>query len=192
MAGRQLPIFSLIVPVWLVATMGGWRAVRGVWPALLVTGGSFALVQFLVANFHGPALVDVAGGLVSLIALTLFLRVWQPAYDPEHASTAPGPAVAAPPGAVLRAWVPWLLLSLFVFLAGEPHIKKWLNDVSERKLTVPGLDQRISRAPPVAPEPEEGKPSKPEGAEFRLNWLSATGTAIFAAAVLSAAWLRIG
>jgi lactate permease len=192
MAGRQLPIFSLIVPVWLVATMGGWRAVRGVWPALLVTGGSFALVQFLVANFHGPALVDVAGGLVSLIALTLFLRVWQPAYDPEHASTAPGPAVAASPGAVLRAWVPWLLLSLFVFLAGEPHIKKWLNDVSERKLTVPGLDQRIYRAPPVAPEPEEGKPNKPEGAEFRLNWLSATGTAIFAAAILSAAWLRIG
>ncbi len=88
MAGRQLPFFSLIVPVWLVATMGGWRAVRGIWPALLVTGGSFALVQFLIANFVGPALVDVVAGLASLLALGGLLRFWQPAADPEFASTA--------------------------------------------------------------------------------------------------------
>src|SRR5439155_8438528 len=78
MAGRQLPFFSLIVPVWLVWTMAGWRGVVGVWPALLVCGGSFALVQFLVANFHGPWLVDVAGGLISLVCLAIFLRFWQP------------------------------------------------------------------------------------------------------------------
>src|SRR6516225_851446 len=78
MAGRQLPIFSLIVPVWLVWVMAGWRGVLGVWPALLVGGGSFALVQYLVSNYHGPWLVDVAGGLVSLICLALFLRIWQP------------------------------------------------------------------------------------------------------------------
>ena len=78
MAGRQLPFFSLLVPVWLVWVMAGWRGVVGVWPALLVCGGSFALVQFLMANFHGPWLVDVAGGLVSLVCLALFLRVWQP------------------------------------------------------------------------------------------------------------------
>src|SRR5207253_3916232 len=78
MAGRQLPIFSLIVPAWLVWTMAGWRATVAVWPALVVAGGSFALVQFLIANFLGPALVDVAGGLISLIALTLLLRIWKP------------------------------------------------------------------------------------------------------------------
>src|SRR6516225_3352394 len=78
MAGRQLPVFSLIVPVWLVWVMAGWRGVLGVWPALIVCGGSFALVQALVANLHGPWLVDVAGGLVSLVALALFLRVWKP------------------------------------------------------------------------------------------------------------------
>src|SRR5205814_10350487 len=78
MAGRQLPIFSLIVPVWLVWVMAGWRGVVGVWPALAVCGGSFALVQFLVANYHGPWLVDVAGGLVSLVSLALFLKRWRP------------------------------------------------------------------------------------------------------------------
>jgi lactate permease len=78
MAGRQLPFFSLIVPVWLVCTMAGWRAALQIWPALLVCGGSFALVQALVANLHGPWLVDVVGGVVSLIALALFLQVWQP------------------------------------------------------------------------------------------------------------------
>src|SRR5262249_15018972 len=79
MAGRQLPFFSLIVPVWLVWTMAGWRGVVGVWPALLVCGGSFALVQFLVANFMGPALVDVAGGLVSLAVLGPFFPLLAPA-----------------------------------------------------------------------------------------------------------------
>src|SRR5207248_7272432 len=78
MAGRQLPFFSLIVPAWLVWVMAGWRGVVGVWPALVVCGGSFALVQFATANYHGPWLVDVAGGLVSLVSLAVFLRFWHP------------------------------------------------------------------------------------------------------------------
>ena len=78
MAGRQLPLFALIVPAWMVATMSGWRGLRGVWPAVLVCGGSFAVVQFLVSNFLGPSLTDVAGGLTSLVALALLLRFWQP------------------------------------------------------------------------------------------------------------------
>ncbi len=191
MAGRQLPFFSLIVPVWLVAVMGGWRAVRGVWPALLVAGGSFAAVQFLVANFVGPALVDVAGGLVSLVALALFLRFWQPAHDPEHASAVDAGATRDSPRQVVRAWVPWVLLSLFVFLAGTPQIKKGLNAVSAPTFAVPHLHELIQRAPPVAREPEPGKPAEREKAEFTLNWLSATGTAIFVAALLSAAWLGV-
>src|SRR5207249_3826906 len=78
MAGRQLPIFSLIVPVWLVVTMSGWRGARGVWPALVVCGVSFAAVQFAVANYIGPNLVDIAGGLAVIICLTVFLRFWRP------------------------------------------------------------------------------------------------------------------
>jgi lactate permease len=191
MAGRQLPFFSLIVPVWLVATMGGWRAVRGVWPALLVTGGSFALVQFLVANFVGPALVDVAAGLVALVSVALFLQVWQPAPDPEFASTAPAPDPPLSRWSLVRAWVPWVLLSLLVFVVGLKPVKDGLNEVSQPKALVPGLHQRIRRAPPVVPAPVDDRPTKLEDAEFIFNWLSATGTAIFAAAVLSAVWLRI-
>src|SRR5205823_4964161 len=120
MAGRQLPFFSLVVPVWLVCTMAGARAAWQVWPALLVAGGSFALVQFLVANYHGPWLVDVAGGLVSLVCLALFLRVWQPPHTwhfPDEPAPSPGSVAPGPlgRGEVASAWVPWLLLSLFVF-----------------------------------------------------------------------------
>src|SRR5881394_805476 len=78
MAGRQLHLFSLIVPAWLVWTMAGWRGVKGVWPAILISGGSFAAVQFWVANYYGPRLVDVAGGLVSLVCLAVFLKFWKP------------------------------------------------------------------------------------------------------------------
>src|SRR6476620_7680866 len=78
MAGRQLPFVSLIVPAWLVVTMSGWRGLRGVWPAVLVCGSSFAIVQYLWSNFVGVELVDIAGGLISIVALALFMRVWQP------------------------------------------------------------------------------------------------------------------
>ena len=78
MAGRQLPLFSLIMPAWLVAMMSGWKGVKGCWPAILVCGGSFAAIQFLTSNFHGPTLVDVLGGVGSLVILTVFLRFWQP------------------------------------------------------------------------------------------------------------------
>ena len=96
MAGRQLPFFSLIVPVWLVWVMAGWRGVRGVWPALLACGGTFAVVQFLVSNYHGPWLVDVVAGVVSLVALALLLRFWQPAEtwrfpdEPDSSPDCPG------------------------------------------------------------------------------------------------------
>jgi lactate permease len=186
MAGRQLPLFSLIVPAWLVWTMAGWRGVLGVWPALAVCGISFAAVQFLVANFIGPTLVDVAGGLVSLAALALFLRVWQPAQSWQFAAgAAPHQPVAYTRRQIASAWVPWLLLSLFVFLAGVPLVRDWLNSFSMVEFPVSGLHRTVYRNRPVVPQ------AAPEDAVFRFNWLSATGTAIFAAAVVSAFWLRI-
>ncbi|PYQ17703.1 MAG: lactate permease, partial [Acidobacteria bacterium] len=78
MAGRQLPIFSVIVPFWLVWAFAGWRGVLGIWPAVLVAGGAFAVPQFLISNLHGPWLVDVVSALISMGAVTLFLRVWRP------------------------------------------------------------------------------------------------------------------
>src|SRR6185436_8960885 len=151
MAGRQLPFVSLIVPAWLVVTMSGWKGLRGVWPAVLVCGGSFAVVQFLWSNFIGPELVDIAGGLVSIGALALFVRVWQPRdvweFPEERAArgldgTAPldRPGVQAPSAiaapadstvggsrAVWRSWVPWLFLSVAVILWGLAPVKAFLN-----------------------------------------------------------------
>lgn len=201
MAGRQLPFFSLVIPAWLVWVLSGWRGVRGVWPALVVCGGTFAAVQYAVANFHGPALVDVAGGLASLVALALFLKVWKPKerwqFPDEVAAPAGTGAPPVPARAVWSAWVPWLLLSCLVFLCGEPHVRAWLDGgtkdapnflhgVSSLQLPVPGLHNTVERVEPVVPRPER------ERAVFRLNWLSASGTAIFVAAVLSALWFRVG
>jgi lactate permease len=187
MAGRQLPLFSLLVPAWLVWVMAGWRGVVGVWPALAVCGGSFALVQFLTANYHGPWLVDVAGGVVSLVCLALFLRVWQPK-DTWHFPDEPPPAPASlpllRPGAVVSAWVPWALLTLFVFLWGLPDVKEQL-DCATLTVEVPALHEAVRRVPPVVREPEVEK------AAYKLNLLSATGTGIFLAALASACWLGV-
>jgi len=131
MAGRQLPLFSLVIPAWLVATMSGWKGVRGCWPAIAVCGGSFAAIQFVTSNFHGPGLVDVLGGVGSLVALTVFLRFWRPKEiwrfpeEAPHAAGDDGPPLRAKE--VAYAWVPWILLSLMVFVWGWPSVKAVLN-----------------------------------------------------------------
>src|SRR5262245_53547145 len=96
MAGRQLPFVSLIVPAWLVVTMSGWKGLRSVWPAVLVCGGTFAVVQFLWSNFIGVELVDIAGGLTSIAALALFCRVWHPSDHWEDPTVASASAEARP------------------------------------------------------------------------------------------------
>jgi lactate permease len=134
MAGRQLPFVSLIVPAWLVVTMSGWRGLRGAWPAVLVCGGSFAIVQFLWSNFVGPELVDIAGGLVSIGCLALFCTWWRPAEEwdfppaPGAATPAalPAPRAASRPE-LRRAWMPWIFLSIFVTAWGIGPIKAFLN-----------------------------------------------------------------
>jgi lactate permease len=206
MAGRQLPFFSLIVPAWLVWVMAGWRATIAIWPALFICGGSFALVQFLTANLHGPWLVDVAGGIVSLICLALFLRVWQPRpiwHFPDEPPTVPS-ARKFTRGQIASAWVPWALLTLFVFLWGLPQVKDFLGTLSgERRqaferseatafvhptvvsIKVPNLHLAVARVPPVVSDRENEK------AIFDFAWLSATGTGIFLAAIVSGVWLGI-
>ena len=141
MAGRQLPIVSLIIPAWLVVTMSGWRGLRGVWPAVLVSGGSFAIVQFLWSNYVGPELVDIAGGLVSLGSLALLCVWWKPTEQWDFPATSglstavaaapPSLAPAATPvitsGSMLKAWMPWIVLSVFVTAWGTGTVKSFLN-----------------------------------------------------------------
>ena len=206
MAGRQLPFFSLIVPAWLVATMSGWRGMIGCLPAILVCGGSFAGLQFLTSNFHGPTLVDVIGGLGSLVSLTVFLRFWQPKDVWRFPDEPPLDRAAAPVLSrrrVAYAWVPWLLLSILVFLWGTPSFRTILDGgdraqpnalagISKFEGRVPALDGLVYRTAPVVPlSPGADRAAKAEDATYKFNWLSTTGTGIFLAAVLSAFWLGI-
>ena len=236
MAGRQLPFVSLIVPAWLVVTMSGWHGLRGVWPAVLVCGGTFALVQYAWSNFVGPELVDIVGGLASIAALALFSRVWKPrdvwdfpvadagsgaaAVPSARSVSNPSPAagVTAPaPGAVLRAWMPWLFLSVAVILWGLAPVKALLNGGPQAlsmyqagmKPTVnaalspawevPLLHRAVFRDYPVVPAPVDParvadpsyRTARGEAAVFTLNWASATGTAILLAALATALYLRV-
>lgn len=194
MAGRQLPFFSLVVPAWMVWVMAGWRGLAGVWPAVLVCGASFAAVQFAVANLVGAALVDVVGGVASLVCLALFLRIWQPRecwrYDAGHAPGLIEPRPDASPRRIAWAWLPWAALSLAVFAWGLPHTKaafaRLPQHVVAPEFAVPRLDGRIAKVPPATREPLEI-----ERAVYRLNWLSAAGTGILVAALAAVPWLGI-
>ena len=188
MAGRQLPLFSVIVPFWLVWAFAGWRGVLGIWPAVLVAGGAFAVPQFLISNLHGPWLVDVVSALISMGAVTLFLRVWRPRQhwgaDGKEAPPPPETSHGHSSGQVLRAWLPWIILSVVVFVWGLPQTKALLDRMSVLRLPVPGLHNLVQRVPPVVAAP------KPEAAVYLLNWLSATGTGILVAALIAALVMR--
>lgn len=172
MAGRQLPIFSLIIPFWVVAAYSGWRGMLGVWPAALTAGLAFAVPQFLVSNYHGPWLVDIVSSLCSMVALVLLLKVWRPAGTQAMQGERHRDGV--------KCWMPWLLLCAVVFAWGSPDIKKALDDVSLVKIEIPSLHLGVQRTPPVALEG-----AKPEEAIFKLNWLSTTGTGILFVSLIS-------
>ena len=186
MVGRQLAPFSLLIPFWLVWALSGWRGLKGVWPACLVCGFSFASVQLLVSNLHGPWMVALASALASIAALIAFLRFWQPAevwrFPHERGAAPVGGEAADPPlsrSRALRAWLPWIILSLFVFVWGLPPVKAWLNSVGMARIEVPLLHEAVLRVPPVVVQPE------PEPAIFVFNWLSATGTSLLLTGVVA-------
>lgn len=220
--GRILPITAIIVAFWLVKTMVSWRETFEVLPAILVVGLSFALTQFFWSNYVDSNLVDIMGGVVSIVATLIFLRIWKPKriwrfdYDDK-------PATLPPPTAefgdqigtewtakeydgyaqlrkytaaqVLKAWMPFFILSVFVLVWGLPRVKAAMNRATtpafEVKLSngkvrpgppgwdVPYLHNAISRAAPVVAKPT------PEAARYDLNWLSATGTGCFLAAIIA-------
>jgi lactate permease len=185
MVGRQLPLFSVIVPFWLVCAFAGWRGMLEVWPAILVAGLGFAIPQFLVSNYHGPWLVDVVAAVTSMALVALFLRVWHPSRLWTSAGgpgSDPDPSIPAPSvsrAQVWRAWTPWIVLSVVVFVWGVPATKAWLDSVSVIRIPVPALHQAVMRVPPVVPA------AHPEAAVYAINWLSATGSGIFVAALLA-------
>jgi lactate permease len=203
MAGRQLPFVSLIVPAWLVATMSGWRGLRDVWPAVVVCGGTFAIVQFAWSNYVGVELVDIAGGIAAIVALSAFCRVWQPKdtfRDPRVATEMRSAVAAAPRGSVARAWMPWVFLSVAVIVWGLTPVKAALNrGVLAPAWDVPRLHRMVFRDYPVVPQPVDAariedpsyRAQRAEAARFAVNWASATGTAILLAAIATAIYLRV-
>ncbi len=197
MIGRQLPFFSLLVPFWLIWAFAGRKGMWEIWPAILVTGVSFSITQFLVSNHIGPELVDVIAAVVSMASLVAFLRVWSPKTvwmsvtlkghekDGGAGHVATGPK-RHPRGDVVRAWLPWVFLSVFVFVWGVPRVKGFLNGIFAPAFPIVGLHQMIEKVPPVVVEPTR------EAAVYTLTLLSATGTGILVAAIVGGLVAKYG
>lgn len=218
MVGRQLPFFSVLVPFWLIWAFAGWRKMLEIWPAILVAGVSFAIPQFLVSNYHGPMLVDVIAALISMACLTLFLKVWKPAtihtsaalsgrvdnskVDEEKVTASAAFSDQARP-AVMRAWMPWIILTVFVFAWGTQGFKNMFdtrpaidpvtqsakldpagkplreaNPIFAPAVTFTSLHLQIEKVPPVVAAP------KAEEAVYKFTWLTATGSGILLAAIV--------
>ena len=189
MIGRQLPFFSLLVPFWLIWAFAGRKAMMEIWPAILVTGASFAVSQFLVSNYIGPELVDVIAAVVSMVTLISFLKVWQPKKIWTSASLkgheqdggqaqAPTAPVRHATADVIRAWTPWIILTVFVFIWGLPDVKKYFNGIFAPAFPIEGLHNLVEKVPPVVTKPHK------EAAVYTFNILSATGTGIMLSAII--------
>ncbi|MGY4567681.1 L-lactate permease [Bradyrhizobium pachyrhizi] len=192
MVGRQLPLFSLIVPFWVVWAFAGWRGMKEVWPAILVTGVSFAVPQFVISNYINPWIVDIGASLISMGALILFLKVWQPRQlwlspalrgrDESAATMAAAPPLDKTPltqGEMWSALLPWIIVCILMLIWGNGAFKAWANANFVWNYPVPELDKLIFKVPPVAAKPT------PEGAVFGFTYLSFTGTGMLIAAIIS-------
>jgi len=193
MAGRILPPFSLILPIWLVRTMTGWKGTFEVLPALLVAGGSFAGMQYFWSNHVEIGLVDIVAALTSLIVTVLFLKVWQPARVERVAAPEAGSAAAAEADALLsgptltggqiaKGWSPFIVASVFIFVTGVPALNAWLKSPA-LNVPLPVLHNQAQKVPPVAPKPT------PEPAVLDFNFVSLPGTAVVVATFLVAPFL---
>ena len=192
MVGRQLPIFSLIVPFWVVWAFAGWKGMKEVWPAILVTGLSFAIPQFLISNYINPWIVDIGASLISMGCLILFLKVWQPKVlwlspalrgNDESASTMP-PAklidqTPLTPGELFTALLPWIILCAILLIWGTGWFKTAANPIFIWNYPVPELHNMINKVAPVVPTPTK------EAAMFSFTYLSFTGTGMLIAAVIA-------
>jgi lactate permease len=192
MVGRQLPIFSLLVPFWVVWAFAGWRGMKEIWPAILVTGVTFAVPQFVISNFINPWIVDIGASLISMGCLILFLRVWQPnelwlspalrGRDESAATMAKATPLDKTPLTQAQLWsalLPWIIVCIVMLIWGNGAFKTWANSIFTWNYAVPDLHNMINRVPPVAAKPT------PEGAVFAFTYLTFTGTGMLIAAIIS-------
>jgi lactate permease len=192
MVGRQLPVFSLIVPFWVVWAFAGWKGMKDIWPAILVTGISFAVPQFVISNYINPWIVDIGASLISMGALILFLKVWQPRQlwlspalrgnDESMATMTPAKPLDKTPltsSQMLSALLPWIIVCIVMLIWGNGAFKSWANSIFTWNYPVPELHQMINKVAPVAAKPT------PEGAVFAFTYLSFTGTGMLIAAIIA-------
>jgi lactate permease len=190
MVGRQLPLFSLMVPFWVVWAFAGWKGMKEVWPAILVTGLSFAIPQFVVSNYINPWIVDIAASLISMACLIGFLKIWQPKViwtsaalrqaDISAANMAPPKPVVRPATAdIWRSLTPWIIVCATLLIWGNNAFKKSVDSWAVWKYAIPDLNGMINKVAPIVPKPT------PEVAVFSFTWLSYTGTAMLIAAIIS-------
>jgi lactate permease len=179
MAGRILFPISLILPLWLVRTAVGWRETWQVWPALLVSGLSFAGMQFYWSNFQDVGLVDIVAAIFSLLVTVAFLKVWQPReIMPVSGECAVATRHSLP--AVLKGWSPFIIASVLIFVTGLPAMAKYLN-FDALKIPMPLLDDAVLKMPPVA------QTATAEDATVNFNFIALPGTVVFVAALIAAA-----
>ena len=191
MVGRQLPFFSLIVPFWLIWAFAGWKGMKDIWPAILVTGVSFAIPQYLISNFINPWIVDIGASLISMACLVLFLQVWRPkeiwtspalrSHDPSAAGQ-PAPKAATAKPSTSQVWLsllPWIIVCVILLLWGTNWFKGHVNPWATLNYPVPGLHNMINKVEPIVAKPT------PEAAVFSFTWLSYTGSGMLIAAIIS-------
>jgi lactate permease len=199
MVGRQLPVFSLIVPFWVVWAFAGWKGMKDIWPAILVTGVSFAVPQFVISNYINPWIVDIGASLISMGCLILFLKVWQPKQlwlspalrgNDESASTmAPAKRMDKTPLTQAELWgalLPWIIVCVVMLIWGSGWFKNWANSIFVWNYPVPELHNMINSMPPVAAKPTQ------QGAVFGFTYLSFTGTGMLIAAIISGFLMGVG
>lgn len=190
MVGRQLPFLSVIIPIWLIVLMSGWKATMEVLPACLVAGVSFAAFQFLSSNYLGPELPDIIASLATILSLTVFLKSWKPAsiwrFPDEAKAAAQSQKAGNLTGSqIFKAWAPFMILTIMVILWGIKPIKALL-DIPTISIDMPGLHKLVTQTVPIVNKPATMT------AVYKINWLSAAGTALFIASILSAIVLGIG
>jgi lactate permease len=177
----ELLLFDLVIPFVLVWMLSGWNGVRGILPAIIVTGSLFGTVQVIAANLHGPWLVNILSSLSVMLVLVVFIKRWQPGkiwLFPGDGKIGPNEKPVRS-GKLLVAWLPWLFLSLVMFIWGLPQTKSWLDLFTLIRIEIPGLHGLVYRTPPIVAV------ARVEPAVFDFNWLSASGTAILIASVLA-------
>ena len=210
MVGRQLPFIVPIVLVWIMAIMDGWRGVRETFPAIVVGGGSFAIAQFLTSNYIGPELPDITAAIASLVSLTLLFKVWQPKHifrfenqvdgknqmGDNTSVSAPVPTTHYSPAQIIKAWMPFVILTAMVSLWSIKPFKDLFVKGKDGQpdgalvdmvmsINVPYLHNAVQKLPPVVTKITD------YAAIYKFDWFSATGTAIMLAAIISIVMLKM-